>query len=459
MPFITGMVYLTMRQKISLAFLLGFLGWTTPGFAQVSPALDSVIAHFVKHDRFMGAIAIAHGGNEPSSYYSGYASVIGHDLVDSTTTFRIGSISKMFTAVMILQLEQEGKLSINEPLSRYYPGVPNWDKITLKMLLNHTSGIHSITDDSTFLSYMETMRTHEEQIERIKAGGMDFKPEEQVSYSNSNFILLGYIIELVTGNSFQDEMNTRIVIPLGLKQTRFGFPGPADENEAFSYTYEMTWIPATQTHLSVPHGAGAVISTPADLCRFIEGLFAGKLISAKQLEKMTNTTSGAFGAGMIKFPYFEKTAFGHTGGIDGFVSQVAYFPEDSLAVAICMNGMRTELNDLALAVLNTYFEKPLVLPDFNIPVITLTAEQMQAYLGVYTSPDFPLEIKIFADKQGLRAQASGQSDFPLEAMNTLDFRFEPAKLLMHFMPSADEKSMIGLKLTQQGRTFEFSKKE
>ena len=406
----------------------------------------------------MGAVAFSAKGKEPVSYYSGMASLEGRAPVNARTTFRIGSITKMFTAVMILQLEQEGKLSTGDALEKYFPDFEFGDKITLMHMLSHSSGLHNITDDSSYTGYFEKHQTHEEMVERIRKAGADFEPGAGVSYSNAGYILLGYIVEQVSGLPYKKAMENRIVTPLNLTQTRFGYPGDASPEEAYSYNYELTWVPASNTDLSIPHGAGAIVSTPSDLCKFIEGLFAGKLISKEQLTKMTEAKGETLGAGMFKFPFYEKIAYGHTGGIDGFVSQLAYFPDDSLALAICFNGVRSFPNDLALGVLSAYYDKAYEFPDFSFKPVSLTQEQLLRCEGVYTSPDFPLEISVKASKDGLKAQATGQSDFPLEAMNETDFRFEPAKIVMQFRPSADGKDMKGLKLTQMGKSYEFSKK-
>jgi len=359
---------------------------------------------------------------------------------------------------MILRLEQEGKLSTGDLLEKYFPDFELGNKITVFHMLTHASGLHNITDDSVYVDYFEQHQTHEEMVERIRKAGSDFEPGAGVSYSNAGYILLGYIVEQVSGLPYKKALEKLIVEPLKLKQTKFGYPGEASPEEAYSYSYSVSWLPASNTDLSIPHGAGAIISSPADLCKFIEGLFRGKLISKEQLAKMTDAPRESLGAGMFKFPFFEHVAYGHTGGIDGFVSQLGYFPDDSLAMAICFNGMRSEPNDLALGILSAYFDKPYELPDFGFKAVILTQEQLLRCEGVYSSPDFPLEISIKASKDGLKAQATGQSDFPLEAMNETDFRFEPAKIVMQFRPSADGKQMTGLKLTQMGRSYEFTKK-
>lgn len=441
-----------------MGFTIFFLGCFSGLTAQIPPAVDSVVRHFSDNDRFLGAAAMSVGGKEPVSWYAGYSSIEGRAPVNAQTTFRIGSITKMFTAVMILQLEHEGKLSTSDVLDKYFANFKYGKQTTLMNLLTHSSGLHNFTQDTGYAEIMGLQRTHEEMVDLIRKVGYDFEPGAGVSYSNSGYVLLGYIVEQVSGKPYKIALQERIISPLKMTQTRFGYPGDTPPEEAYSYTYEYAWLPATNTDLSIPHGAGAIVSTPADLCRFIEGLFQGKLIDENQLEKMTKHKPDELGAGMFMYPFYSHVSYGHSGGIDGFVSQLGYFPEDSLAIAICFNGMRSEPNDLALGMLSAYFNTPYTYPDFTVKAVVLSDEQLEKCVGTYVSDNFPLEIFVTKGKMGLKAQATGQSEFPLEAMSETDFRFEAAKIWMEFRPSADGQTMTGMKLTQMGNSYEFKRK-
>src|SRR5689334_22027305 len=166
--------------------------------------------------------------------------------------------------------------------------------------------------------------------------------------------------------------------------------------------------------MSIPGAAGAIVSTPADLAKFIESLFSLKLVSNSSLTQMKTMTDG-YGMGMFQIPFHMKSAYGHNGGIDGFLSTLAYFPKDSLTVAYCTNGQVYPMNDILIGIFSIYFDMPYVIPTFNAPSITLKTEDLDKYLGVYSSTQIPLKITITKNNTTLISQATEQSPFPLEA--------------------------------------------
>jgi CubicO group peptidase (beta-lactamase class C family) len=137
--------------------------------------------------------------------------------------------------------------------------------------------------------------------------------------------------------------------------------------------------------MSIPGGAGAIVSTPTDLVKFIEALFSLKLVSNTSLSQMKTLTDG-FGMGMFQIPFYEKRAYGHNGGIDGFASNLAYFPEEGLAIAYCTNGQAYPMNNILIGVLSIYFNKPYPIPTFNTTPVSLKTEDLDKYLGVYSRP-------------------------------------------------------------------------
>lgn len=200
--------------------------------------------------------------------------------------------------------------------------------------------------------------------------------------------------------------------------------------------------------MSIPGAAGAIVSTPADLTKFIESLFSLKLVSNSSLKQMKTMTDG-FGMGMFQIPFYEKSAYGHNGGIDGFASTLAYFPEDSLALAYCTNGQVYPMNNILIGVLSIYFNKP-----YSIPTFSLKTEDLDKYLGVYSSTQIPLKITITKNAATLFAQATGQPSFPLDPTEKDKFKFDPAGIIMEFNPDKNE-----LTLKQGGENVLFSKEK
>lgn len=424
---------------------------TTYCFAQTfnKQRLDSLFQILETKDKFMGSIAVAQNGKLLYTNAIGYADLENLKKASPETKYRIGSISKMFTAVMILKAIEENKLSLDQTIDQYFPSIDNSKKITIGNLLNHRSGIHNFTNDENYLTYNTQPKSEREMVEIIRKEKSDFEPNSKGEYSNSNYVLLSYILEKIYKKNYATLLQEKIVKPLGLKNTYFAGKTNIAANESYSYKFNDQWVKDTETDPSIPLGAGGILSTPTDLTIFIEQLFKGKLISEKSLILM-KTIKEKYGMGMFEYPYFEKKSYGHTGAIDGFQSIVSYFPEEKLALAITSNGINYSNNNIMLAALSSYFNKPFKLPTFE--KIEISAEILQSYVGTYASLQIPIKIEFTNNGDKLFAQATGQSAFPLETIDTTTFKFEPAGIKLEF--KADKKEMI---LKQGGKEFLFKK--
>ncbi len=411
--------------------------------------IDSLLNLLSSSNKVSGSISISKGGTNVYKKPFGFSYIKDGILIPSndSTKYRIGSITKIFTATMIFQLIDEGKLSLSSPLSKFFPKIPNAEKITLSNLLYHRSGIHNFTDDKEYLDYMVHPKTRDEMLAIISKRKPDFKPDQKTSYSNSNFILLGYIIEQVTQKSYEQNLTERITSKIGLPNTYTGKKIDYNKNESGSFKFENQWIQLPETDMSIPGGAGAIVSTPSDMTRFIEALFSCKLTSKESLNQMQTLKDG-FGMGLIPIPFYKKSGFGHNGVIDGFASILAYFPEDSLSIAFCCNGVNYLFNDILIGILKIYFNDEYKLPDFT--VITLKPEVLDKYTGIYSSKQLPLKITISKNKSQLFGQATGQASFPLTPSSQNIFKFEQAGIVMEF--NTEKNEMI---LNQNGGTYLF----
>jgi CubicO group peptidase (beta-lactamase class C family) len=416
--------------------------------------LDSLFTKLSDNNKAMASVAISKNGHILYSKAIGYSSINDGDKIPSTekTKYRIGSVTKMFTAVMMLQLAEEGKISLDETLDKYFPDIPNATTITIKHLLNHRSGIHSFTDDSTYLSYMTQPKTEKEMLSIIASSKPDFEPGSKYHYSNSNYVILGYIIEKVCHKPYKEVLEERITSKTGLTDTYYGGKTDIKARESHSYLFENNnWVQQPETDLSIPHGAGALVSTPTDLVKFIEALFSYKLINKSSVISMKTMVDG-YGMGMVMFPFYERKAYGHDGAIDGFNSILAWFPEDSVAVAYCSNGLGYPMNDILIGILSICFNKPYSIPTFK--TISLTTEELDKYLGVYASSELPIRITVTKDKTTLIAQGEGQEAFALEATEKDLFRYDAAGIVMEFHPDSNE-----FILEQGGGVFHFTKEK
>ncbi|MBS1734174.1 MAG: beta-lactamase family protein [Bacteroidetes bacterium] len=420
-------------MKNSVFGLLLLLCFRGNGFSQSfnKAKMDSLFDVLASKEKAMGSIAVSKNGNLLYTRAIGNISMDGKEIIpaDVNTKYRIGSITKMFTAVIIFQLVEEKKLGLDDKLDKYYPAVPNANKISIADMLRHQSGIHNFTDDSTYFSYYYMPHTQQSILDIITATKPDFEPGTETAYSNSNYVLLGYIAEMITGKKYDELVKQRIIKKIPLTNTYVGGKTDISKHEAYSYHFISSWEKEIETDMSVPAGAGSIVSTATDLTKFIEALFNGKLIDTTSLANM-KTIKNNFGMGMFQIPFYEKRALGHSGSIDGFVSNLAYFPEDSLAIAYCSNGVVYPVNDIMIGILSICYNKKYSIPTFT--KVELSNDDIMKYLGEYASDDIPLKITIGRMDNTLIAQATGQSSFPLEASAKDIFKFDPAGIAIEF---------------------------
>ena len=398
----------------------------------------------------MGSIALTHKGSVIYQKAIGKISIEEQTPADINSKYRIGSISKTFTAAIIMQLAEEGKLSLDTKLSAYYPELPNADKITIEDMLRHRSGLFNFTTSSDFLDWMEKPHTHDQLLDLFKEKGTVFEPDSKYEYSNTNYVLLSYIAEKIDKQGFSTILTNRITDRINLKDTYYGGKISTAHNEAQSYDRANPWQTSTESHMSIPSGAGAIVSTPSDVNVFFYALFNGKIVSQESLDKMTKMVDN-YGYGLFQFPFYGKRAFGHTGGIDAFRSMAGYFPEEDLAITYTSNAANFEVNNIMIGALSIYFGREYDFPSFE-PALTVSEDKLNQYLGTYASSEFPLKLVISKNGAILMGQATGQPAFNLEAYEEHKFKFDQAGLKLEFFP--EENRML---LKQGGAQYEFSK--
>lgn len=437
-------------------FTLILLCFNSILFAQNNiSAFDSIMNAVDKHQKFMGAVSLCKNGNVIYSRAVGFSSIENKRQADAQTLYHIGSITKMFTSVIVHQLLEEGKLKNDTKLSAFFPMLPNADKITIAQLLNHSSGLFNFTRDSNYLSLCSNFHSNDSLLRMFSRFKPSFQPGEKNDYSNTGYVLLSMIIEAVSKHPLQDEIENRISAPLQLRNTSISPAIKADQRIASSYSRESDrWLKEIETDMSIPQGAGAMISTPVELCTFITQLFQGRLLTDSGLKSMTTMERG-YGRGIFQFPYGKRITFGHTGGIDGFVSMLAYFPDDSVSVAITSNGIDMNKNDLLLALLGVYYKKPYVIPGLQKP--TLSAASAKSIFGKYHNSQIGMTITISEKDSKVIAQAEDQDPIVMEKVSDLEYEFKPEAIKITF--KKDSKGEMRSFVLTQGRDINFEKIE
>lgn len=411
--------------------------------------LDNYFNALEQNNKFMGSVAVSKNGEIIYKKSIGFADVENNIKATEKSKYRIGSITKSFTTVLIFKAIEEKKLNLNQTIDKWFPEIINAKDITLKHLLNHRSGIHNFTNNKDYLTWNTQPKTEKELVEIIVKGGSDFNPDSKAEYSNSNFVLLTFILEKTFSKSYSDLLQEFIVKPLGLTNTYvFGKINPLN-NECKSYSFAGTWKAETETDFTIPLGAGAITSTPTDLTIFADALFNCKLVTNESLEIMKTIKDG-YGIGLFQIPFYNSVGYGHTGGIDGFSSVYSHFADDKISYALISNGTNFNNNNISIAVLSAVYDKPYEIPTFT--AFNLTSEDLDKYLGVYSSSQIPLKITITKEGSTLIAQGSGQPSFPLEATGKDKFKFDQAGAEFEFNPN--EKIMV---LFQGGAQIKFTK--
>ncbi len=323
--------------------------------------LDELLKEFETEKKAMGTVSIYKNGKEIYNKSFGFSNIKTKKKANKETKYWIGSISKTYTATIILQLVNEGKLQLDTKLEKYFSDIENANTITIKQLLKHRSGIYNITKSPNFEGWIAEPRNREEMISKLKQHKAEFEPGKKSSYSNSNFILLSYIAEIIEKKSFREILSERIFKKLNLKRTSFADTLNLTKNEAMDYFPENgKWSPITyHTNLIGTMGAGGIISTAKEINIFYQNLFGGKLLPQDLLHKMTTPINElGMGIGVSKFNGIKT--YGHNGRIDGFRSIAVYAPEKKVSIALTFNASKIPMSKNLMKIFEAYqftFEK------------------------------------------------------------------------------------------------------
>ena len=421
------------KSKVYLFFTLLILIVLTSACTKSSinkKQLDAFMAHIESHDMGFGSLSIFKDGNEVYTYQIGFADLENNKKNDKNTRFRIGSISKTFTAVVIMQMVEEEKLTLETTLNNFFPLIKNSEKITIRQMLQHESGIFSFTSTPDWVEWSLEPISKDELLEMIIGFEPVFEPGERFEYSNTPYMLLAFIAELIDFEDFDTILENRIIKRGNLTNTQPSGALSSHENIAQAYVKAADWIKSPETHDSGLIGTGGIISTPYDLNKFFHGIFYGVYVSDLSLLEMVPDEK-PYGLGLMEIPFYEKYSYGHAGSLFGFQATSTYFPIEQVVFTYLSNGVSMIPNDINIGVLSILFGLDYNFPDFSAG-FSVPVETLKQYEGVYESPDLPITITIFVDNDQLFGQAEGQSPFPLTAIDQETFTFDTAHIRIVF---------------------------
>jgi CubicO group peptidase (beta-lactamase class C family) len=421
-----------MKRTLSLLFY----GVIISGLYAQTPAqeVNELLKQYTKQNSFNGVALVAQKGKILLQQGYGYLNMENKILMDTSAIFQIGSITKQFTAVIILQMVEENKLSLTSKLSSYIPDYPSGDSITIENLLTHTSGIYNYTSDATYITDSSTGSTSlEDLIARFKDKPFVFSPGSQYQYSNSGYILLGAVIEKITGKSYFTVIRERIFKPLGMIHSGFDFANLKNRQKAKGYfkSSEKTQRPAPIIDSTQTYAAGSIYTTVGDLYRWDRALYSDVLVHQKNLVKAFIPYKANYGYGWVIDTSFGKKVVMHEGSTPGFVSFIARVPADEICIILLDNKSSPGLAKIAENIDAILNQQPY---DFPKPrkIIPVDTSLLNQYVGQYKmSEDFM--INVFLENGQLMLQASGQQSNELFAERENFFFMKLQDLQVEFL--------------------------
>lgn len=413
--------------------------------------MDDFLDYIAKNKQGIGSVSIFRKGQEV------YKKSFGQDQIknssyDELTKYQIGSISKLMTAVMIFQLIENNKLSLSDKLSKFYPEIPNAAKITIGNMMNHTSGLGDYVGKSLENNWLFGKPVGNDAIiSAIKKDGVSFQPGEKTQYSNSGYFLLSRILEKIKNQPYHVILKENILDKAKMNNTFSVLDNAGNTFKSYQYK-NNSWSEVKDFNFNNCIGLGDITSTPTDMNMFINALFSNQLIKKETLEiMMPQKDEKHFGRGIMKFPFYNITYFGHGGDTAGTHSSLSFEPVDQLSFAVTINGENLPHNKLYIDILRIMYHQDFEFPVFNETKIP--ASELEKYLGDYSSKDIPLALKIISKDGKLFAQGSGQPPFPLEYIEKDQFKFDDAGIKIIF-----DSEKHQLQLLQGGKTYVFNKK-
>jgi D-alanyl-D-alanine carboxypeptidase len=433
------------------------------GSTQGAVTKDSLIAQQAQQildgvttDAGPGAVAlIARGDKILFRKARGSASIELGARLAPDQAFHIASVTKMFTAALVLKLAETDQLSLDDPLSRYLPDFPNSESISIRQLLNHTAGI---SDRAAMNNSQPGFSRRDVDIAllvgEIAKRPLNFSPGTNQTYSNSGYILLGAVIEKITGKHWYDSLREQLINPLQLSRTQYGAASTVIAGRVAGYTSNRNQgvKNADFISMSIPASAGALVSTVDDLRSWMRALTSGRVISAKSYEQMITpvelpgiSIASRYGFGTYIWRIRGEIMIGHTGQINGFASILAYLPSQDVTVIVLANDDNFDARSAGrrLAAIALGKPYPTVVP------ISVSVSEMQALVGTYESEGSPSRTLSIKDGK-LFAQRGDRSAVPLQMTKDGQLYFLPSEL-SYFVPVRDSiGDVVGLDYFESG---------
>ena len=400
--------------------------------------LDEYMTANARIGKFNGVVLVAKDGKILLQKGYGWRDVSKHVAHDEHSIFQIGSITKQFTATVILYLQEKGKLNVQDKLSKFLPDFPNGDSISIAQLLSHTSGVYNYTRDGKFMNSEAIKSIALDSLIRVfKNKPLDFKPGTRFSYSNSGYILLGAVIQKVSGKPYEQMVREVIFRPAQMQHSGFDFKALKDIDKSTGY-FAMTadTIPAKMVDSSVSFAAGAIYSTAKDLYMWNRSLFTERIVKQSSLKQAFTPVRDKYGFGWVMDTIKGKFVIMHNGGIFGFTSDMLRVPADSACI-ILLSNKPENLGPITRTIFNILYNEPYEIPHEKV-TIKLPDTLLQQYVGEYEmTSNFTIVITL--ENGALKAQATNQPKLDIFAEKENVFFLKVVEAQLEFLRGTDGK--------------------
>ncbi|MBC8353308.1 MAG: serine hydrolase [Planctomycetes bacterium] len=439
---------------------------TQRSFADPKSYVDAILQDESRPNQPGVAVLVSRGGKVLFSKGYGLANTTNNISISPKTKFRIGSVTKQFAAAAILKLQEEGKLSVTDKLTKFIPDYPRGDEVTLHHLLTHTSGITSYTSKADFYEHVTEAIEPEALIASFKNDEIDFAPGEKFSYSNSGYFLLGHIVAKISGKSFDEYLKDTFFEPLGMKDSGIHRADLNLPHEAKGYSFvDSKFQDALNWDMSRAGAAGAIYSTVEDLQRWNEGVFGGKVLQPKSLvaaftkaQTKANDNTMSYGYGWMVGEQRGLQKIHHSGGLQGFSSYLARFPKQNLTIAVLHNALPgsgdLEPVGIAAIIAEAYLWKEMT-PRSSYEVDeTVDPKSFLALVGEYDYVSATMTVT--TEDNRLFAQLTGQAKMEIFPASPSKFFWKAVEAHVEFLRDVDDK-VIAVEHTQNGQSFKAAK--
>lgn len=412
---------------------------------------NQIVSAYAQADHFMGSVTVMVDGKEIYSRATGSASLEQGVPNRLNTVFEAGSITKSFTAVAVLKLQEQGKLRVSDPLSKFLPDYPNAGHITLDQLLTHTSGVASVTALPNFVELQKQNLTPDQIIGLFKNLPASFAPGERYEYSNSGYILLGKVIEVASGQTYPEYVQQNVLDALGYKASGMYSGLDLIPARAGGYVLDGASFRLPEAHnVEFAGAAGRLFTTSRELARWLPGVLNGKVLSGPgvkafvtpRVETHEGTDESRFyGYGVEVGTMLGHDVVSHGGNINGFNSMMFYFPAEKLSVVALSNTEGVSSVALTKDLIKAYFGAPYTLRKAR-PVVSVPEAVLNTYVGSYKLEGIPVVLDVSLGGGQLTIKMPGEGTYKLLPYDQRSFVLTAVGGEVKFQPGTSGMDLV-----------------